>query len=182
MQSALLIIDLQAGLFDQAGTPYDYENVIRNVNMLAEYARGKGFPVIFIQHEQPAGAQPGLQYASPGWQLVPELLRSHTDICLRKTTPNAFVRTPLDNLLQQHAVSSLIVCGYASEFCVDSTVRGAAALGYPVQIAADAHTTHDKHHASAELIRTHHNATLANIVSFGVPITAVATAEIIGRR
>jgi nicotinamidase-related amidase len=176
MTTALLIIDLQAGLFDQPGKPGDYENVLRNVNMLSDYARKQGFPVIFIQHEQPAGP---LQFGSAGWQLVPELLREGSDILLRKTTPNAFVRTPLDSLLREHSVTNLIVCGYASEFCVDSTVRGAAALGYSVQIAADAHMTNDKRHATAELIRTHHNATLSDIVSFGVPITAIATAEIL---
>lgn len=179
MQSALLVIDLQAGLFDQPGKPYDFENVVQRVNQLTAYAREKGCPVVFIQHEQQKGP---LQFGSTGWQLVPELQRQETDLYVRKTTPNAFVRTDLDELLQGHAITNLIVCGYATEFCVDSTIRGGAALGYSIQIAADAHTTHDKDHASAELIRIHHNATLSDIVSFGVPITAMTTAEILNNR
>jgi len=56
---------------------------------------------------------------------------------------------------------------------VDTTTRSAAAHGYAVTLAADAHTTHDKAHASAAQIRTHHNATLPDITSFGPRIRAV---------
>ncbi|MNL42777.1 Isochorismatase family protein [compost metagenome] len=71
-----------------------------------------------------------------------------------------------------------MVCGYATEFCVDTTVRRAAGLGMPVTLAADAHTTHDKPHASGARIRAHHNATLPAISSFGVKIAAVPAADI----
>jgi nicotinamidase-related amidase len=61
---------------------------------------------------------------------------------------------------------------------VDTTVRRAAGLGYSVELVSDAHTTHDKSHASAEQIRAHHNATLQNISSFGVKIAAVMADEL----
>ena len=82
-------------------------------------------------------------------------------------------------LLAGLGVEHLIVCGYATEFCVDTTIRQAAALGYAITLAADAHTTHDKPHASGELIRRHHNATLSSIESFGVPIVAQSTDAIV---
>jgi hypothetical protein len=47
-----------------------------------------------------------------------------------------------------------------------------------VTIAADAHTTHDKPHADATLIRKHHNATLSNIGSFGPRISAIPVASL----
>jgi hypothetical protein len=46
-------------------------------------------------------------------------------------------------------------------------------------LAADAHTSHDKPHATGAQIRAHHNATLADISSFGVPIRAVPAADIV---
>ena len=104
-------------------------------------ARMNRLPVIFVQHEQAEGI---LKYNSPGWSLVPELEIQPSDYTVRKTTPNSFLRTNLQELLEQEEVSNIIVCGYATEYCVDSTVRGAAALGYSVQIVADGHTTHDK--------------------------------------
>lgn len=100
---------------------------------------------------------------------------------MRKQTPDSFLNTNLEALLKQLGAEHLIVCGYASEFCVDTTVRSAAAKGYSIEIVSDAHTTHDKDHASGEQIRIHHNATLPNIVSFGVEVKTLTTEAFVGR-
>ena len=97
---------------------------------------------------------------------------------MRKTTPDSFLRTDLQALLSARGVSELIVCGMHTEFCVDTTTRSAAAHGYAVILAADAHTTHDKAHASAAQIRVHHNATLPDISSFGPVIEALSADDI----
>lgn len=131
-----------------------------------------------MQHEQ---AESEIEFGSAGWKLQAGLKAEESDEFIRKTTPDSFLRTNLEALLKQHDVEHLIVCGYASEFCIDTTVRRAAGLGYSVELVSDAHTTHDKPHASAEQIRAHHNATLPNISSFGVKITNVPTDEIISR-
>jgi nicotinamidase-related amidase len=72
-----------------------------------------------------------------------------------------------------------VVCGYASECCVDSTVRRAAALGYAVTLAADAHTTHDLPHATGAQVRLHENTVLPSLDSFGPKIQSVASADIV---
>ncbi len=176
MKPAIIIIDLQKGLFDQPGKPFDYENVISNINNVSQIARDKDLPVIFIQHET---TEEVLRFETAGWKLVDELTVSPSDYIVRKTTPNSFLKTNLHEILQKEGVNSLVVCGYATEFCVDSTVRAAAALGYPVNIVSDGHTTHDKVHISAEAIRTHHNETLSNMRSFGVEIKAIKSNELI---
>ncbi len=175
MKSALLIIDVQRGLFDPLPHPYEADAVVDRINQLSARAREAGMPVVMVQHERLGSA---LAHGSEGWQLQEDLLATAGDIVVRKTTPDAFLRTPLAELLVQHGVSRLVICGYATEFCVDTTTRRAAALGYPVVLAADAHTTHDKAHATALQIRTHHNATLPDITSFGPEIVALPTAEI----
>jgi len=177
MKSAVLVIDLQVGLFSEIGTPFDFDNVIDRINTITSFARQNGWPVIFVQHER-AGSS--VEYCSKGWFLVPELVTEASDLRLRKTTPNSFCRTDLERRLKDLGVENLIVCGYATEYCVDSTVRGAAALGFPVQIASDAHTTHDKSHAGAPFIIDHHNRTLSGITSFGVSIAALNTSDIVG--
>ena len=58
--------------------------------------------------------------------------------------------------------------------CVEAEVRRRALLA----LAADAHTTHDKPHAAGALIRAHHNATLANISSFGPRVTLAPVADV----
>ena len=163
MKYAVLIIDVQRGLFDNSPRPYLADDVITNINRINEKARASNVPVLFIQHEQVSSI---LEYQTEGWQLQSDLVVSEHDIVIRKTTPDSFHNTNLEETLQKLAVTNLLVCGYASEFCVDTTIRRAAALGYSIELIADSHTTHDKEHATALQIRDHHNATLPNISSF----------------
>lgn len=174
MSTALLIIDVQRGLFDDEPRPFEADLVVGRINRLAEIARAAGAPVVFIQHED-AGR---LAYQSQGWQLERQLQVAEADLRVRKTTPDSFLRTELESLLAERGVRHVVICGYASEFCVDTTARRAAALGYAVTLAADAHTTRDRPHASAADIRQHHNATLPEITSFGVTIQAVPAGTI----
>jgi nicotinamidase-related amidase len=173
MKSALLVIDVQQALFDETPRPFEADAVVERINTLTARARAAGVPVVFVQHEAS-----DLEYNSAGWQLQPGLQLKEGDAKLRKTTPDSFLRTELEALLASWQTEHVVICGYASEFCVDTTTRRAAALGYPVTLVSDAHTTHDKPHATGEQIRRHENATLPNIESFGPEIKAIATSEV----
>ncbi|AEK62152.1 cysteine hydrolase family protein [Collimonas fungivorans] len=173
MKSTLLVIDVQQALFDETPRPFEADAVVERINTLTGRARAAGVPVVFIQHEAS-----DLEYNSAGWQLQPGLQVKEGDAKLRKTTPDSFLRTELEALLASWRTEHVVICGYASEFCVDTTTRRAAALGYPVTLVSDAHTTHDKPHATGEQIRRHENATLPNIESFGPEIKAIATSEV----
>lgn len=175
MKSAILIIDVQSILFDPVPRPFEADLVVERINRVTSWARANDVVVFHIQHEK-AGSE--IEFGSVGWQLQAGLKVEEGDEFIRKTTPDSFLRTDLDALLKENDVEHLIVCGYASEFCVDTTVRRAAGLGYSVELVSDAHTTHDKPHANAEQIRVHHNATLPNISSFGVKIAAIMADEL----
>lgn len=167
---ALLVIDVQQALFDPP--PFEAREVIERINALAAQFRAQGRPVFLVQHETTRGA---LQAGTPGWAFATGLHQAPGDFVIAKTTPDSFLRTTLEDQLRARGVRHVAVCGYASEFCVDTTVRRSAALGFEVTLAADAHTTHDKPHATAEAIRAHENATLPDITSFGPRIRAVAS-------
>ena len=175
MNTALLIIDVQHGLFDREPRPYDAVDVVHRINELSERARIANVPVVFVQHEAPNSP---LEYGGQNWQLSSNLHVKPSDVLVRKTTPDSFLKTELLGLLQQWGTQELVIAGYSTEFCVDTTTRRAAALGYPVRLASDAHTSHDKAHATGALIREHHNFTLSNLRSFGPPIVAIAAADI----
>ncbi|MGH8080328.1 MAG: cysteine hydrolase family protein, partial [Lysobacter sp.] len=160
---------VQRALFHSDPPPADAAATIARINALSERARSAGAAVLFVQHE--AEATP-LQHGSEGWALDPALQVRDGDRVVRKTTPNSFLRTDLQAQLQELGVDRVVIAGYASEFCIDTTVRAAAALGYAVILAADAHTTRDKPHADAAFIRAHHNATLSDVASFGPAIRA----------
>ncbi|WP_282295386.1 cysteine hydrolase family protein [Stenotrophomonas sp. PS02289] len=172
-----MIIDVQQGLFGPDPTPASSNEVIFRINRLTERARQHNVPVIFVQHEAAQGDH--FRHGSEAWALVSELEIAETDLLSRKTTPDSFHNTDLAATLSGLGVTHLVVCGYATEFCVDTTVRRAAALGYEITLVADAHTTHDKPHAPATAIIVHHNATLPSIRSFGVKIAAVPVDEVV---
>lgn len=173
--SALLIIDVQQGLFADEPRPYEADIIIERINTLTARARKANIPVVFVHHEQQTGL---LEYGSDAWQLERQIVFLTEDVVLRKSTPDSFLGTELSDLLSTWGTKHVIICGYASEFCVDTTTRRAAALGFSVTLASDAHTTHDKKHASAAQIRRHQNATLPDITSFTGRIEAKAMSEI----
>jgi len=171
-ESALVVIDVQRALFDPP--PFEADEVIVRINALAARARAAGVPVVWVQHEDKGDLAAG----SPGWALEPALVTAAGDLRVGKRTPDSFLRTDLQALLAERDVRRLVICGYASEFCVDTTTRSAAAKGYAITLAADAHTTHDKPHGTGQWIRTHHTETLCDIGSFGVAIDSAPAAEI----
>ncbi|ODS04557.1 cysteine hydrolase family protein [Vibrio scophthalmi] len=176
MKSAVLVIDVQSILFDPEPQPFESKVVLDKINEVTKWARNTTVPVVFIQHEQLNSV---IEFGSDGWKLQSTLVTQVDDYFVRKTTPDSFLNTNLQSLLTELGVDNVIVCGYASEFCVDTTVRRAAGLGYSVTLISDAHTTHDKSHATGAQIRAHHNATLPNISSFGVKIDAIEVGSLL---
>lgn len=175
MKSALLIIDVQQGLCEGEGQAFESAQVIARINTVARKMRLAGCPVVFIQHESGQGY---LEYQTPAWQLAIGLQTELGDQYLRKTTPDSFLRTDLHALLQSMGVTDLIICGMHTEFCVDTTTRRALALGYPVTLVADGHTSAGNAVLTAAQVIAHHNATLTNISSFGPRVRAIASANI----
>lgn len=175
MTSALLIIDMQQGLCEGEGRAFESDAVIARINRLAAQARSAHVPVVFIQHECTAGY---LEHASREWQLADGLQVEPGDLRVRKTTPDSFLNTELQALLAAQGVSELIVCGMHTEFCVDTTTRRALALGYPVTLVADAHTSAGNAVLTPRQVIDHHNATLTNISSFGPRVLAVVSADL----
>jgi nicotinamidase-related amidase len=175
MKSALLVIDVQAGLCTGEYAAFEAERVIERINSVARKARAVSAPVVFIQHQSEDGV---LNYGSAGWRLAPGLEVLPGDLHVHKKTTDSFHQTELGRVLQELGISELVVCGLQSEFCVDTTVRRALALGYPVVLVKDGHSTMDNAVLKADQISRHHTCTLENIESFGVRARAVAASEV----
>jgi nicotinamidase-related amidase len=169
--TAILVIDVQQGLCEGPDAAHDCPGTIERINVVTHRAREAGVPVFFIQHESSDGY---LAHGSLEWQLASGLQVNVDDRRIRKTTPDAFLRTELLDALQALGVTSLVVCGMHTEFCVDTTTRKALALGYPVVLVSDAHTSAGNEAICAQQVIAHHNATLTNISSFGPRVRAVA--------
>jgi len=174
MTSALLVIDVQKFLCTGQWAAFEIDRVIGNINAVGAKARAAGAPVVFIQHEDDGPLQP----ESDGCQLDERLDVQPEDLRVRKTTCDSFQKTQLQELLQSRAVDRLVICGLQTDFCVDTTVRRALGLGYPVTLVADAHSTVGNGVITAAQIVAHHNVTLANIDSFGPKVSAIPAAEV----
>ena len=175
MNTAVLVIDVQQGLCEGDGAAFETAQTIDRINQVTAKARAAGRPVIFIQHESAGGY---LEHGSADWHLANGLDALPTDLRLRKTAADAFHRTTLQEVLQQHGIEALVVCGMHTEFCVDTTTRRALALGYPVTLVEDAHTSAGNAALSAPQVIAHHNLTLSNISSFGPRVRLVKAADL----
>jgi len=175
MNTAVLVIDVQQGLCEGEHEAFESGQVIARINRVLEKARAAGAVVVFIQHESNSGY---LAFESADWQLARGLQVQATDLRIRKTSPDSFHRTALEQVLKTNAITDLVICGMHTEFCVDTTTRRALALGYPVVLVEDGHTTEGNQHLSPIQVIRHHNTTLANIASFGPRVRVVATDDV----
>lgn len=175
MDTAVLVIDMQQALCAGPLAAHDAPGLVRRINAVTRQAREAGASVVFVQQEA-EGTE--LAHGSPGWQLAQGLQVETGDLRVPKTTCDAFLRTNLQDLLEARHVHHLVVCGLHSEFCVDTTVRRALALGYPVTLVADGHSSMGNSVLSPEQAIAHHNLTLANIRSFGPRAATVLAADL----
>lgn len=96
-------------------------------------------------------------------------------------TADSFLDTTLGAVLAERAVRRLIVTGYASDFCVDSTSRSALSHGYDVVLVADGHTTMQRPAGTgptAAQIMAHHNGIFSIIEYAGRSVTVTPAAEV----
>jgi nicotinamidase-related amidase len=156
---ALLILDMQVGLFHGPDKPWAGEALLNTLNSLLSKARRAGAPIFLARHIGPPGSP--IEPGSPLTQLVQELVLQGDEVVFEKTRPNAFVMTDLADRLQACGSKGVVIAGMKTQYCVDSTCRAARDLGFDTVLIADGHTCTDPPALKAEQIIAHHNATLA---------------------
>jgi nicotinamidase-related amidase len=157
-KKALLVIDVQNGMFNEGTIVHKGEKLLQNLNELLSRARSTNTPVFYIQHNAPIGRP--LEHGTKGWEIHSDISPKNEDTIVQKTTPDSFLNTNLDDELKKQKVEHLIIAGIQTELCVDTTVRRAFSMGYKVTLASDTHSTWDSHGINAEQIIDHHNNAL----------------------
>lgn len=165
-RAALLVIDVQDGMFHKSTPVYRAGQLLANINALVERAHQCCAPVIYVQH----CGQRDLVRGTPGWQLHPDLSPLETDPIVYKEQGNAFENTSLTEILNDRQVGRLVVTGMVTHGCVKATCLGARALGYPVTLVTDAHSSYSQD--AATLIEKWH----ASLSQEGVAL--LSTAEV----
>jgi nicotinamidase-related amidase len=159
MKTALIVIDVQAGMFAWPEyPPFEGEFVVARIADLIARARETDVPVHFVQHD--GGPDDNLHPGKPGFAFHALIAPRDTDDVTVKRCCSSFQGTDLDAKLKAGGIDHVVICGMQTEFCVDTAVRAAFERGYKVTLVGDAHTTMDTRALKARDIIAHHNATL----------------------
>ncbi len=150
--TAVVVIDLQKGIVGFPGSPHSAASVVAKSVELLAVARSVGAQPILVHVERSPDSGDALQVASDqpmratgamprDWsELIPELDRRPTDIVIVKRQWGAFYGTGLDLQLLRRGLTTMILCGIATEFGVESTARDAYERSYQQIFAEDAIT------------------------------------------
>ena len=144
-ESALILVDAQntyrTGVMQLSGV----EPALDACASLLARARALKVPVIHIQHD----AGPGSPYdirAEIG-AIADKVAPAEGEPVVVKNYPNSFLNTDLDARLKALGVKNVVVAGFMTHMCINSTGRGAFNLGYAVTVPANATATRMRHRA-----------------------------------
>jgi len=137
--SALILIDIQntyrSGLMQLTGV----EQAILEAQKLLKKARELNIPIIHIQHD--AGVGSPYDVSADIGKISAEVSPIAGEKVIIKNYPNSFVQTLLDVELKALGIKNIVLAGFMTHMCVNSTAHGAFNLGYATTIIASATAT-----------------------------------------
>ena len=140
---ALLVIDVQNEYFS-GKLPVSYPaGSLANVLSAIDSARSHGVPVVAIQHAAPQPDSAVFRKGSKEWELHPEIAARQHDVLIPKSLPGSFTGTQLEPWLREHGIETVVISGYMTQMCCDTTARQAMHRGFHVEFLSDATGTLD---------------------------------------
>jgi len=143
--TALLLIDVQQGVDDLAyyGGPTGRSNnplAKDNIRTLLTTWRESGGKVAFTQHDSIEAESP-LKLSLDSGQQLPGMEIHDTDIAVSKSVNSGFIGTSLELQLRRAGIQRLVVAGFFTNYCVETTVRMAGNMGFDTFLVHDACST-----------------------------------------
>lgn len=138
MQRALIVVDVQNEYFSGMLPITHPQGHLGNILRAMDAATAQGMPCVVIQHTFLDPAKPFFQRGTPEWELHPEVQARPHDLWLEKHLPGSFTGTTLEPWLRQRAVDTVVVAGYMTHMCCDTTAREAVHRGFTVEFLSDA--------------------------------------------
>ncbi len=123
-KKALLILDLQKGCREATTCKSIFDETVQGINDISQVFRKEKQPVVVIQHIEMGALK------SDGFDNVDELVVSESDYRIEKNYYNSFWKTDLEEILKKEEVDTVVVGGFAAEFCVAATCNGALERGF----------------------------------------------------
>ncbi|MCL4364709.1 MAG: hydrolase [Candidatus Marsarchaeota archaeon] len=168
-KTALVVIDLQKGIATMGRplAPHSVDTVVKNAASLADAFRKNGMPVFLVHviasekdrlnvivDENPWTSQAQAPRPADWTDFVPDLGPKESDILITKKQWGAFYGTDLELLLRRRGIDTIVLCGIATNYGVESTARFAYEYGFHQIFAEDAITsmTKEMHDASVNYV------------------------------
>lgn len=138
MKRALLVIDVQNEYFT-GKLPISYpQNSLERITRVMDAAEQAKIPIVMVQHSASRPDSATFRRESQAWELHPEVAGRSYDILIEKHLPGSFTNTQLETWLREHEIDSVVVSGYMTQMCCDTTARQAMHLGFGVEFLSDA--------------------------------------------
>lgn len=146
--TALVVVDAQIGVNELRhwGGPTGRRNnpaCEANIAALLKAWRVRELPVAFTQHDSRQAVSP-LKVGQPGGAFLEGLGPVGNELVVRKDVNSAFVGTALELELRRRNITRLVVVGYFTNFCVETTVRMAGNLGFDTYLGHDCCSTSNR--------------------------------------
>jgi nicotinamidase-related amidase len=144
-ETALLIVDAQVGVDDLrhwggATGRRNNQDAEKQLQRLLEEWRSAGRPVAFTLHDSWERDSP-LKRSLPTGASKPGLEPRRDEVVVVKHVNGGFFGTDLEIQLRRAGVCRLVVGGFFTNFCVETTVRTAGNIGFDTYLAQDACAT-----------------------------------------
>ena len=140
-ETALMLIDVQKGVNDLQhwGGPSGRRNNLNaesNIKELLYEWRNHSLPVLYTQHDSREKLSP-LKIELPSGDFIEDLRPEDGELVVRKDVNSAFVGTNLELELRRRGVSRIVITGFFTNICVETTVRMSGNMGYDTYLAHD---------------------------------------------
>lgn len=160
-KKCLLVIDLQAGMFNLSRPLYKSDSILSKIKMLIKKARAGNCNIIYMQHS--GSEKSPFKKGSEGWNIHSSITPEKDEYIIEKKYSDSFQGTKLYEILIKLGVEQIVIGGLVTEGCIDTTTRRAYSLGYKIELACDCHSATDSDILTAKQIINHHNQGTKNI-------------------
>ena len=161
--SALIMVDCQNTYRHGVMQLTNVEPAIKEAQKLLQMARDLKIPIIHIQHD--AGVGTPYDVTAEIGAISSEVAPKNGEAVVVKNYPNAFVATPLEAQLKALGIENVVLAGFMTHMCINSTARGAFNLGFKPTVVASACATRSLTGANGKVIdaQNMHDGALAAI-------------------
>jgi nicotinamidase-related amidase len=141
---ALLLIDVQREYFMRDSSLWipDGAPVLGRLMGLLERARERGAGVVHVQHHEEASSEV-FATGTEAVETMSEVAPRDGEPVVVKHLPGSFDGTNLDEILVGLTTKTVVIAGFMTHMCCDTTSRQAMARGYDVVFLTDGTATRD---------------------------------------